>query len=317
MCILFWTVDNHSKYRFIFAGNRDEFLGRPTSSAHIWEQQYKRLSTGESYKVIGGTDLEFKEGKEDVNDSSTTAKTNGTWLGITTDGRFSALTNYREFPNNKKDNNKSRGCLVRDYLIGDVTVNEYLKQRQLDADQYSGYNLLWMHFKPREQQQKRDDDEMIYFTNRDKDQPFTQLKKKEIYGLSNSILVNPWKKVEQGKAIFEKIIKKEGLNEEQLINELFGLLRTTEPFTNPSDIYQSLEESKERIYFPLMNEQDKKLSYGTRTSTIILIDEKDNVTFIEKDWYDLMNDRFIEKEKPESRCFKFHLNDVNNAIINK
>ncbi|CAO3627989.1 unnamed protein product [Cunninghamella blakesleeana] len=305
MCILFWTVDNHSKYQFIFAGNRDEFLSRPTSSAHIWTPEEIRQTTGEVYKVIGGTDLEFK----DIHNNSLQ---DGTWLGITTDGRFSALTNYRELKS-KDDQTKSRGFLVRDYLKGNMKVDDYLHQRMLDASDYSGYSLLCMHFKPRESKKDNNDndDELIYITNRNNDEPFTSIKKGVIYGLSNSVLTNPWKKVDEGKHLFENIVKNEQLNEQQLVDELFHFLRTTKPFQDPSNILQSLEESKERIFFPLMNSEEQKIAYGTRTSTIILMDNDDHITFIEKDWYQYLNGQYIENHLSKSRCFKFHLNDVN------
>jgi uncharacterized protein with NRDE domain len=63
----------------------------------------------------------------------------GTWLCVTKNGRFAALTNFRD-PNQPKGK-LSRGNLVKDFLLGEDSPNIYLQQIQTDKDNYTGFNL--------------------------------------------------------------------------------------------------------------------------------------------------------------------------------
>ncbi|MFH0960171.1 MAG: NRDE family protein, partial [Pseudomonadota bacterium] len=36
MCLILLSIDSHPHYKLILAANRDEFLDRPTASAHFW-----------------------------------------------------------------------------------------------------------------------------------------------------------------------------------------------------------------------------------------------------------------------------------------
>ncbi|KAI8330174.1 NRDE protein-domain-containing protein [Chlamydoabsidia padenii] len=277
MCILFWTVDNHPKYKFVFAGNRDEVLGRPTKPAHIWP------TPNDNGKVIGGTDLDQK---------ATTFY--GTWLGMTTSGRLAALTNFREPQSPQRH---SRGILVRDFLIKpNHSVHDYLTQLQTTADQFGGYSLICFDL---------NNNNMAYFSNRDKEHVIQPLDPGKIYGLSNSVLTDPWVKVKQGKGEMETLLKDNTLTEHQLIESFFQLLRVTKPFTDPGNIPHLLQEFKERIFIPLV--ELNNTAYGTRTSTVILVDKQDNVTFVERDWYKL-DDTGTYYEHPVNRIFTFQLN---------
>jgi uncharacterized protein with NRDE domain len=70
MCLILFAYKMHPKYELIVAANRDEFYKRPTAPAHFWD---------DCPELLGGRDLEKM----------------GTWMGVTTSARFSALTNYR------------------------------------------------------------------------------------------------------------------------------------------------------------------------------------------------------------------------------
>src|SRR5690554_3249009 len=102
MCLIVFSYKQHPTYDLIFAANRDEFYGRPTEAAHFWDDQPD---------ILAGKDLEA----------------GGTWLGITRDGSFSALTNYRDMKVSK-DNPPSRGHLVLDYLSNGRDPESYLKR---------------------------------------------------------------------------------------------------------------------------------------------------------------------------------------------
>ena len=90
MCILVFSVNPSSKYKFIIAFNRDEATERPTAEAHFWK---------DFPDILAGRDEIAK----------------GTWFGINRKtGRFCCLTNFRQ-PNPKKAK-ISRGNIVTEYL---------------------------------------------------------------------------------------------------------------------------------------------------------------------------------------------------------
>ena len=89
MCLIVCSFEPPSKHRFVMLANRDEFYSRPALPMDWWQ---------EAPDILAGKDL----------------KGGGTWLGVSKDGRFGALTNYRE---NSSENKKiSRGRLLKDYL---------------------------------------------------------------------------------------------------------------------------------------------------------------------------------------------------------
>lgn len=77
MCLMVFANNYHSEYKLIFAANRDEFYERPSSPVHFW-----KVDT-----ILAGKDL----------------KDGGTWCGINKNGRFAAITNYRNIKAIKKD----------------------------------------------------------------------------------------------------------------------------------------------------------------------------------------------------------------------
>jgi len=95
MCILFLSYSppglegqgagtSESKYLLIAADNRDENLQRPTAPAQYWQDHPQLLAgtstlTPHTSHPITGRDLMVPDG--------------GTWFGVTTEGRFSVLTN--------------------------------------------------------------------------------------------------------------------------------------------------------------------------------------------------------------------------------
>src|SRR5215207_1004773 len=100
MCIIFVGFDVREDRPFILAANRDEFYNRPTAAAAFWE---------DAPEVFAGRDLVG----------------GGTWLGVNKQGRFAAVTNYRD-PKGMTGT-VSRGALVADFLRGDAPAGDYLE----------------------------------------------------------------------------------------------------------------------------------------------------------------------------------------------
>ncbi len=184
----------------------------------------------------------------------------GTWMGITKSGRFAAITNYRD-PNHMRKNAPTRGRIVSDFLTDETAPGQYGEILLKDSDLYNGYNLIFGEI-----------DSLYYFSNQTK-----KLLKLEpgVYGLSNHLLDTPWPKVEKSKRSFKSIV----VNREIKENDLFSILsdNSKPPDELLPDTGMGLEI--ERAVSPVFVSTP---FYGTRSSTVIFIDSKDNVRFIEK-----------------------------------
>ncbi|SFA90928.1 NRDE family protein [Algoriphagus aquimarinus] len=183
MCLVAFSWRNHPEYPLIISTNRDEFFERPTQAMHVWESGF-----------YAGKDL----------------RSGGTWMGFHPNGRWSLLTNYRDF-DNPRNAKISRGKLVQDWLETDITAEEYLKGIQKHQDQYDGFNLL-----------VSDGKKLFYLSNYSLDiqevQPGT-------YGLSNALLDDPWPKVQLAKQQLEQLIKTDFST-----NDLLNILKSKDTY---------------------------------------------------------------------------------------
>src|SRR5690625_670356 len=102
MCIITFHYKQHPNYKLIVVANRDEFYERPTEPAHFWEDEPN---------LLAGRDL----------------KAFGTWLGMTKEKRFAALTNFRDIAN-ERDDRKSRGEIVANFLKTDCSPRAFLQK---------------------------------------------------------------------------------------------------------------------------------------------------------------------------------------------
>jgi uncharacterized protein with NRDE domain len=115
-------------------------------------------------------------------------------MGFHPNGRWSLLTNYRDFAN-PRNAKISRGKLVQEWLEGHISPLEYLKEIQKNQDQYDGFSLM-----------VSDGDRLFYFSNYAAE---IHEVKPGIYGLSNALLDNPWPKVTLAKQQLEQVILSE------------------------------------------------------------------------------------------------------------
>ncbi|XP_043385302.1 transport and Golgi organization protein 2 homolog isoform X2 [Chelonia mydas] len=255
MCILFLKFDprpvSKNAYRLILAANRDEFYNRPSKSADFWDS---------SNEILSGLDME--EGKE-----------GGTWLGISKKGKMAALTNYLQPKIDK--NAKGRGALVRNFLTTDLDSFSYLKKVSLEGHLYNGFNLIAADLS------STNGDVICYYGNKGESEPI--FLNAGIYGLSNSLLDTPWKKLQYGKQLFTEVIKQsQDLAKEDLVQELIKVLNNQDPQL-PDPAME--DQGKEHVQ-PVLTEYAALCvrcpGYGTRTNTVILIDAEGHVTFTER-----------------------------------
>ena len=189
----------------------------------------------------------------------------GTWLGATEVGRFAAITNFRE-PLEKITDAPSRGLLVSDFLRGDERPEEYLERLAINACRYNGFNLI-----------VGDGRDLYYYSNR-ADAP--QALAPGVYGVSNHLLDTPWPKVARGKQALAEILAR---NDVVSTNDIFRLLadRALADDTCLPDTGVGLEV--ERILSPLFITTE---IYGTRSSTVLLVDREDRLIFVERSFTD-------------------------------
>lgn len=116
MCLIAVAMEAHPNYPLVVAANRDEFYHRPAEALHFWK---------DCPSLLAGRDL----------------REQGTWLGVTTEGRFAAVTNYRE-PGAFRTDARSRGRLVRDCLTSPLPPECCLHQAAVEGHRYNGFNLL-------------------------------------------------------------------------------------------------------------------------------------------------------------------------------
>lgn len=253
MCLINFQWNDHPGYKLIIAANRDEFYERPTAPAHFWE---------EAPNLLAGQDLLQK----------------GTWLGITKEGRFAALTNYRS-PEHMKKGTLSRGEIVTNYLTADLSPEDYLQELKERKSDYVGFNVLVGNA-----------DQLFHYNNvLDELHEITP----GTYGLSNATLNTAWPKVVKGR----KELREYALAHEELDTDaLFSIVADAEEADDASlpDTGVGLEMER-KLSAPFI----KMPEYGTRSSTVLLIDKHNHVTFRER--------TFEKGEHKQEKQFNFKL----------
>ena len=190
----------------------------------------------------------------------------GTWLGVTRAGRIAAVTNYRE-PGREQHDAPSRGALVAAYLQGDERPGAYLAALAWQAAEFNGFNLLVGT--PRA---------LYYYSNRGASEP--QRLKPGVHGLSNHLLDTPWPKVARGQAALERLLAAERTPDVKSLTEgLFSIL--AERAQGPDELLPQTGVGLE-LERVLSSAFITSPTYGTRSSTVLLIARSERVTFIER-----------------------------------
>ena len=240
MCLILfaWRVD--PRYPLVVAANRDEFFHRPTAVANFWH---------EATSVLAGKDIEA----------------GGTWMGVTTSGRFSALTNFRD-PAQMRAERPSRGKLVADYLVGVDSPTEYLRRSAAYGQQCNGYNLL-----------VGDRDSLWWASNVTGE---ARELAPGIYGVSNHLLDSPWPKVGAGRTALETALVE--LPGDQRLFDLLSDATIHEDQSLPST---GIAIEWERMLSAAFIRIPPNLpSYGTRSSTVLVMDHDGMTSYDEITW---------------------------------
>lgn len=184
----------------------------------------------------------------------------GTWLGVTRTGRLAALTNYRE-PGVTLPDAPTRGALVADFLTGTQAPSAYLEDVRRRADRYHGFNLL-----------VGDTQELYYFGNR---AAGIRALAPGLYGLSNHLLDTPWPKIVRGTKALAATLDADVIDPETLFAFLVDARQAPDQDLPETGVGVARERALSSIFIESPN-------YGTRASTIVLMDEEGHVAFIER-----------------------------------
>jgi uncharacterized protein with NRDE domain len=188
-------------------------------------------------------------------------KAGGTWMGVTRSGRIAAVTNYRD-PLTHRAEALSRGHLVSEYLRGKEAPVSYIERLADRWHRYNGFNLVL-----------GDRESLFWCSNRAAKE---RALGPGIYGLSNHLLDTPWPKIERG-----KVGLKDRIDEEAELNPetIFALLADRREADEASLPDTGVALPLERVLSPIFITSP---GYGTRSSTILLVEHGDRVTFLER-----------------------------------
>ncbi|KAL3210961.1 hypothetical protein MRX96_036791 [Rhipicephalus microplus] len=253
MCLLYLFVNPHPKpdeYLLVLASVRDEFFGRPTSGVHIWEN---------NPQIVGPMDLE--EGKP-----------------------LDEITGDEKLP---------RGHLAVRYLEGGQDGMSYLRDLRRKASDYDRFLLVTLDVRfvlqratlaSKLQLPSRQDIQACCYTNA-LDSPPIHLKP-GFHAFGNSNPLRPWRKVVESRAQFGDIVQRQGKagRKQALVDELIAMMNnSTEYFPDDQllkDAEGRSEESLRSLSSVFVRVEDEY--YGSRTHTVILVDARGCVDYIER-----------------------------------
>lgn len=234
MCIVLFAWQANADYPLIVAANRDEFHHRPAEAAR-WRGD-----------LLCGLDL----------------VAGGTWLGVTREGRFAAVTNYREPITDRVPGNRSRGMLPLGFLESELAPMDYLATLEADQQEYGGFNLLVC-----------DGRELAWMSNRG---AAPQRVAPGVHALSNGQLDTDWPKTRRGRALLEQAIGA-GVSTDNLLSVLADDQVPDDDQLPDTGVGLELE----RLVAPIFIQS---AAYGTRASTVVIQQADRQFHFAEQRW---------------------------------
>ncbi len=234
MCLILFAYKAVPGTPLVVSANRDEWFARPATPAGFWPDHPG---------VLAGRDLEA----------------GGTWLGITTGGRFAALTNFRN-PGNTRTDAPSRGELVSRFLTGKETPRAFVMELAKHGNDYNGFCIL-----------AGDLSKLFFYSNRGNGPEEVQ---PGIHGLSNHLLDTPWPKVVKGRDKLEALLVKP-FHAGDYLDLMDDSIPAEERDLPQSGVSADWERS-------LSSMRILKGDYGTRCSTVLRIRDGGETDFAER-----------------------------------
>lgn len=226
------------------------------------DEFYQRKTAPASYwqdhpEILGGRDLEAQ----------------GTWMAMNKNGRIAMVTNYRDI-RNIKPVAPSRGALVTDFLLDGSSPENYLGHVESKGQKYNGFNLV-----------VGSGEELWYNSNYK--QGVHKLSA-GLHGLSNHLLDTPWPKVERGLDKMKSLLTQPQPSIDSLFSVLFDDMIAADDKLPDTGVGLERERMLSSMFI-------KSPGYGTRCSTVVLIDRADHVNFSER-VFDLQTFEFMQRD---------------------
>ena len=238
MCLLFFSYRMTPGYPLVVAANRDEFLARPTARLDY-------LNAGKT--LLAGRDL----------------RGGGTWLGISADLRFAAITNYRN-PAANRPEAPSRGEILMNYLTGTMSASSYLQALAKEGEKYNGCNVIL-----------GDARNLYSYSNISGE---IERLSPGFYGLSNHLLDTPWPKVVRGKELlYPYMVATDQIQPQILLQLLTDSRRPADEELPSTGVGLEWERLLSTIFID-------GPGYGTRSSAIISVGDGGKIDFTEHTW---------------------------------
>ena len=234
MCLALVALHAAPELPFLMIGNRDEFHARPTAAADWWQ---------EHPALLAGRDM----------------TAGGTWYGLTRQGRFGLVTNFREAAATAP--RESRGQLLAEFLTGDQSASGYAEA--LDLSSYAGFNLL-IGTSP---------DDAVYVSNR-ADEPIRPLQP-GVHAVSNALLDTPWPKLVHVRSSVSDWLAAGAAEPEQLFGPLRDMTQANEPDTPELDLPPGWHRA---LTAPFIIGAD----YGTRSTSLAWIRPDGRARYVER-----------------------------------
>ena len=246
MCLIFLSYHQNQQFPLIVAANRDEFYSRPSEPIHQWQ---------DNKNIIAGRDIEK----------------GGSWLGISLDGRFAAVTNFRSGQN--IENKKSRGELILNLLSSDKPDVFIHSELSASLREYNDFNCLFYH-----------QHQLYYLSNKNK--VFASRLKPGVYGLSNALLDTPWPKLKKGKTDFSRALQ--NISDRKAF---WTLLSDDQPARDQDLPDTGVSPTWEKLLSSRFIRSDV---YGTRSSTLLYWSVDGEVQLMERRFD---NNGFIDEQE--------------------
>ncbi|HEY8569671.1 NRDE family protein [Microbulbifer sp.] len=259
MCLLLIAYRQHPQYPLLLLANRDEFYRRPTAPAQPWEHG----------GIVAGRDLEA----------------GGTWLGIAPGGRVAAVTNIREPGTPEPPDVLSRGEIPTGFLAGNRAPSAYADA--LLGERYRGFNALL--FDPRAEQP------LVCAGNRHRPFAITA----GFHGISNGAPDDPWPKVTRGCESLTTLVANlpHPVDTETFVTRSLALLadskRAPQSQLPDTGVGTAMESALSSIFVRVEagdldahHRPAMSGGYGTRASTLVLVDNEGAVQLWEQSYTD-------------------------------
>jgi uncharacterized protein with NRDE domain len=153
---------------------------------------------------------------------------------------------------------------VSDFVLCNLDPRRFLERVRAARDSYDGFNLLVAA-----------NDELLHYSNVSDE--ITALTA-GVHGLSNHLLDTPWPKVERGKAALRRLLATQAPT---LAAGLFDALADTQPAEEEDLPHTGVSLEWERQLATIFI---RAPGYGTRASSIVLMERSGKLTLIERNF---------------------------------